>query len=130
MDSSKNKLKQCAACDSTISKRAAVCPRCGEPQGITKKQYKSVEGNKILSIFDFKFTKLITPSLVKLIYALVVVLGALYTVTAIISFFTSRPSQLSELITGFLGYIAIILVVRTYCEVALILFKIEENTSR
>jgi len=125
------KLKHCDACDNTISKRAVSCPRCGDPQSTAKEQF-AVSSYSVKDVFDSRFKTFITPLLVKIIYAvssifilLLFIGGTVYSIGAL-----SIGYAIGQIVGFLIFYILLILTTRVFCEGALLLFKIEENTRK
>lgn len=83
-------------------------------------------------LFDFSFDRLITPKIIKFIYALVLVFGAVaylgYTVFAFQV--SSALGVLVLLIFGPLGFLFTAIFWRVGLELAIAIFKIAENTGR
>ncbi len=125
------KLTPCNACRSTISKLAVTCPRCGEPQN-TDNKHDPFEDSSAFGIFNFQFSSYVTPSLVKVVYALTVafilIILGISILTSIFEF--GGVDTFKMLGSVMIGSIFLILIVRLFCESALLLFKIEENTRR
>jgi hypothetical protein len=125
------KLKRCDACDSTISKRALSCPRCGDPQGKAKEQV-AASSHSVKDILDFTFKTFITPLLVKIIYGVSSISILLLLTGGIVhSIGASSIGYAVGQIVGILIFnILLILTIRVFCEGALLLLKIEENTRK
>lgn len=126
------RLKACKACDETISSKAFVCPHCGEPKEHPQKYDGIGEMPGVLGIFDFQFKNYITPLLVKFIYLLSVIFiiatSVLFIITGVFGFGFWLTIKYSFALL--FGYVFFIVLIRIFCEGALILFKLEENTRR
>ncbi len=87
--------------------------------------------NLFKDMFDFNFTKFITPNLIKVVYVALIVAGGIGTLLKIISGFKGNLYQGIVLAVGFLVlYLASIAILRIWAELTLILFKIEGNTRK
>lgn len=127
------KLTKCDACNSTISQLATACPTCGHPKFSESRTNEESAGSiesSLIGLFDFQFKTFITPLLVKILYVLNVILliGAIGVI--IILNFSSFGSNIGYTIGIIIGYVIFLLVTRVFCEVAMMLFKIEENTRK
>ena len=82
-------------------------------------------------LFDFSFETFITPSIIKILFMLilaVIALGALGMI--IVAFSQSVAAGLGMLIIGVpIGGFLYILFARVWLEIVVVLFRIEENTS-
>ena len=82
-------------------------------------------------LIDLSFEKFITPSVVKIIYILVIVMGGLMWLFAMIA-------GISNGIGGFIGgflfgglfFLITVLVYRVFLELTMILFRIHDNTEK
>lgn len=88
------------------------------------------DNNGLGGLFDLSFEKFITPSVVKIVYILVIALAGLFWLLAIIAGVSSNglAGFLGGLIIGGLGFLVSILVYRIFLELTMILFRIHENT--
>lgn len=118
------KLKKCPACSAVISKRAAACPQCGEPQEVPADHLPGTEKKSVSVLVDFQFTSFITPLLVKVVYTLVLVIGAVGVIMSAVMGSFGAGSFLAAV----MSYLMLIIITRIGCESALLLFKLEENT--
>ena len=91
-----------------------------------------MEENEGLSgIFDFTFTKFVTPVIIKILYILVIVFGGLLWVVALIgAIFNGFAAFLGVLFFGTLGLLMFILLYRIMFELVMVIFSIKENTDR
>lgn len=126
------RLKQCRACDSKISSKARYCPKCGDPQEKPDKFDDFAEVPALLGIFDFQFKSFITPLLVKIGYALSVLLLIVAFIGIVIpGFLSGEIFKTIKYFAGFFfGSVGFIIFIRILSESALLLFKIEENTRK
>ncbi|GMQ94315.1 MAG: DUF4282 domain-containing protein [Acidimicrobiia bacterium] len=82
-------------------------------------------------IFDLSFEKFITPSVVKILYILILVFAALfYLVLLIASLSSGIAAFLGALVFGGLGFLVLILFYRIFLELTMVLFRIHENTEK
>ncbi len=82
-------------------------------------------------ILDFSFTKFVTPTIIKILYILVLVFGGLFwIVMLILSIFNGFAAFLFVLIFGTLGFLMSILLYRIMFELVMVIFAIKENTDR
>ena len=82
-------------------------------------------------IFDFTFTKFVTPVIIKILYILVLVFGGLLLIVLLIaSIFNGFAAFLGMLIFGTLGFLMTVLLYRVMFELVMVIFAIKENTDR
>ena len=80
-------------------------------------------------IFDFSFTKYVTPSVIRILYILVIVFAALIYLLAVISGFSANfGTGIGILIVGGIGFLISILFYRIGFEIVMALFAIKQNT--
>jgi hypothetical protein len=91
-----------------------------------------MENNEGLSgIFDFTFTKFVTPVVIKILYILVLVFGGLFWIIALVaSIFSGFAAFLGVLVFGTLALLISILFYRIMFELVMVIFSIKENTDR
>jgi hypothetical protein len=90
---------------------------------------ESTEG--LSGIFDFTFTKFVTPVVIKILYILVLVFGGLFWIIALIaSAFSGFAAFLFALVFGTLGLVMFVLLYRVMFELVMVIFAIKENTDR
>lgn len=89
------------------------------------------------SLFDFSFHSFVFPKIVSFFYAILVILLGLGALGLMVIPFTTSDWQESTglppwatLILAPLGYVIYLVVIRTSMEVAIVLFRIYENTDR
>jgi len=82
-------------------------------------------------IFDFTFTKYVTPSVIKILYVLLIVFAALaYLFIVIAGFSSSFGAGIGALILGGIWVLLSILFYRVGLEIVMALFAIKQNTDR
>ncbi len=82
-------------------------------------------------LLDFSFTRFITPTIVKILYILVLVFGGLAWIASLISAITQGfMAFLVTLIFGTLLFIMAVLMYRITFELVMVIFAIKENTDR
>lgn len=88
----------------------------------------STDGLK--GVFDFSFEKFITPSIVKIVYIVVIVMAGLLWLFAAIGGLSSGGfgGFLGGLIFGGLAAVLMVLFYRIFLELTMILFRIHDNT--
>jgi len=87
--------------------------------------------NLLGRIFDLSFTQFVTPSIIKIIFVLGVVMAGLFSVLILVGFISQGGvSILFGLIVAPLLFIVYTLFVRVMCELYILLFRIEENTRK
>ena len=81
-------------------------------------------------LFDFSFEKFITPSIVKIVYIVVIVMAVLMWLSITFAGMSSGGfgGFLGGLIFGGLAAILMILFYRIFLELTMILFRIHDNT--
>jgi len=89
------------------------------------------ENEGLSGIFDFTFTKFVTPVIVKILYILVLVFGGLFWIVLLISsIFVSFGYFLGVLVFGTLVFLMSVLMYRIMFEIVMVIFAIKENTDR
>lgn len=85
----------------------------------------------LAGLFDFTFEKFITPSVVKIVYILVIVMAGLAWLMMIIAGLSNGIGGfLFGAIFGGLMFIVMILIYRIFLELTMILFRIHDNTDK
>jgi hypothetical protein len=85
----------------------------------------------LADIFDFTFTKFVTPIVVKVAFIIVLVFAALGWLTMTIGGFASSfGAGLGGLVFGGLFFLMLILVYRIGFELVMVIFAIKKNTDR
>lgn len=99
----------------------------GGGQGNLGEQSKGFIG----SLFDFSFRNFVTAKIIGVLYIISVVIIALYTVFLIVAAFEASPAfgAVTLLILGPLVFLVSVIYVRVLLEIAIVLFRISENTS-
>ena len=83
----------------------------------------------INDLFDFTFTKFITPTVIRIVYILVIIFAAIGWLSLVIGGFTnSVGAGLGALIFATLGALIGILMWRVILELTMVIFKIKDNT--
>ena len=81
-------------------------------------------------LFDFTFTKYVTPSVIRIVYILVIVFAAIGWIGAVIAGFGNSVSAgLWALIFATLGALIGILIWRVILELTMVIFAIKDNTA-
>jgi|COG998Drversion2_1049125.scaffolds.fasta_scaffold454296_1 multisubunit Na+/H+ antiporter MnhB subunit len=82
-------------------------------------------------IFDLTFTKFVTPTVIRVLFILVIVFSALWWLFLVIAGFSSSAGGgLTALILGGLGFIIFVLLYRVFFELVMVIFRIKDNTDR
>lgn len=82
-------------------------------------------------LFDLSFSEFITPSLIKVIYVLGIVLAGLAALFVLVAFANAGDGGIViGIIVAPLVFMLYVLLARVFAEIYLILFKIEENTRK
>ena len=83
-------------------------------------------------LFDLSFEKLITPSVVKILYIVILVLSALGYLFILIAGLTSGGilGFLLAAVFGALWVLVMVMVYRIFLELTMILFRIHDNTEK
>ncbi len=82
-------------------------------------------------LFDFSFGTFITQKLIKVIYGLgMVLLGGYGLVIISAGFRAGFTYGITTLVFTPIGFIAAVIVLRIYLELAIVLFRIADNTSQ
>jgi len=85
----------------------------------------------LADVFDFTFTKFVTPIVVKIAFIVMLVLGALgWLAMAFAGFAGGFWSGLGALIFGGLFFLMFVLVYRIAFELVMVIFAIKKNTDR
>ena len=80
---------------------------------------------------DFSFQDLVTPQLLKPLYAIALLAGGISLVVFVFQALQQSPAQgLLALVFGLIGLVVWILYIRVALEVVVVLFRIAENTRR
>lgn len=85
----------------------------------------------LADIFDFTFTKFVTPIVVKIAFIIMMVLAGLVWLMMIISGFgSSFTNGLLGILVGGLVFILMVLGYRIMFELVMVIFAIKKNTDR
>lgn len=97
----------------------------------TGEEHEGPSGAGFKDIFDLTFSIYVTPTVVRVIYILVIVFGALWWLAAIItSLFVSPGAVLGALILGGIAFALGVLMWRVFLELVMVIFSIKDNTER
>jgi hypothetical protein len=89
------------------------------------------EEGSLGDLFDFTFTKYVTPSLIRILYILLIVFAALgYLFIVIAGFSSSFGAGIGALILGGIWVLLSILFYRVGLEIVMALFAIKQNTDK
>jgi hypothetical protein len=81
------------------------------------------------SLFDFSFDHYVTPKIISIVYAILMIIMGFSTVTyAFSGFAESTTYGLVTLITSPIVFFLGLIAVRIYCEIVVALIKIAQNT--
>lgn len=88
--------------------------------------------DSLKGLFDFSFETFITPSIVRIVYIVVIVMAGLMWLTLTLGGLSSGGfgGLLGGLIFGGLAFIIMVLVYRIFLEITMILFRIHDNTEK
>jgi len=91
-----------------------------------------MEGKGLVELmFDLSFSEFVTARLIKVLFILGVVLSVLGVLGMIIAGFSAGAGRgILMLILSPLIFLLYVLVVRIWCELIIVVFRIAENTSR
>lgn len=93
--------------------------------------HEGPSGGGFKDIFDLTFSIYVTPTLVRVIYILVIVFGALWWLALVIaSLFQSPGAVLAALVLGGIGFVIGVLMWRVLLELVMVVFSIKDNTER
>ncbi len=80
---------------------------------------------------DFSFQDLVTPQLLKPLYAIALLAGGISVVIVVFQGLQQSPAQgLLALVFGLIGLVVWIMYIRMVLEVVVVLFRIADNTRR
>jgi hypothetical protein len=80
-------------------------------------------------IFDLSFKKYVTPTVIRVLFILVMVFAGLWWLFAVIAGFSSSAGAgIGALILGGVGFLVFILMYRVFFELVMVIFSIKENT--
>jgi hypothetical protein len=97
----------------------------------TPKEGTMEETATLADVFDFTFTKFVTPIVIKIAFIVMLVLGALGWLMVVIAGFSSNfGTGLGALIFGGLFFLMFVLVYRIMFELVMVIFAIKKNTDR
>jgi len=97
----------------------------------TGEEHEGPGGAGFKDIFDLTFSTYVTPTVVRVIYILVIVFGALWWVALVIaSLFQNPGAVLAALILGGIAFVIGVLMWRVFLELVMVIFSIKDNTER
>ena len=80
-------------------------------------------------IFDLSFKKYVTPTVIRVLFILVMVFAGLSWLVVVIAGFSSGAGAgLGALVLGGVGFFMFILMYRVFFELVMVIFSIKENT--
>jgi hypothetical protein len=80
-------------------------------------------------IFDLSFKKYVTPTVIRVLFVLVMVFAGLWWLFAVIAGFSSSAGAgLGGLVLGGVGFLVVVLMYRVFFELVMVIFSIKENT--
>ena len=80
-------------------------------------------------IFDLSFKKYVTPTVIRVLFILVMVFAGLWWLFIVIAGFSSNAGTgLGALVIGGVGFFMFILFYRVFFELVMVIFAIKENT--
>lgn len=90
-----------------------------------------IEQGGIGDLFDYSFTKFVTPTVIRILYVLVLLFAAVLWAVAIIEgFILNWRAGLWGIIGGGLLFFIALLLYRIVFELVMVVFKIKEDTDR
>ncbi|MFA5645636.1 MAG: DUF4282 domain-containing protein [Candidatus Ratteibacteria bacterium] len=121
----------CTKCGTNVKEDVKVCPECG---AIITPSLQAVEQDRtglLQILFDSSFNNLLTLRIIRFLYKIAIFISILAGIVVLIgSFFAvGLWGIIVGPILGFLTFVILLIIVRTYFELVTILFKIAENTS-
>ena len=82
------------------------------------------------SLFDFSFENFVFPKIIRIIYAIVVIFACIGYVGGIVYGFQMGSAQgIGAIILGPIVIILYLIMIRAWMEVAIVMFRIYENTN-
>ena len=89
----------------------------------------STQEGGIGDLFDFTFTKYITPTVIRIVYVLVIVFAAIGWLAVVISGFSnSAAAGIWAIVFASLGALIGLLMWRVLLELTMVIFRIADNT--
>lgn len=85
--------------------------------------------NFLRALFDTRFTTLITPKVIRVLYIIAIIaigIGAIFTVIAAFSQ-SAGLGFLTLIVLAPLGFLLYVIIARIYLEIVIVLFKINES---
>jgi hypothetical protein len=98
---------------------------------ITRKGTDMSQKGSIGMLFDLSFTEFVTTRLIKVLFVIGIIFAAIGAIALIVSGFGSGAAVgILFLILSPLVFFFYVLIVRVWCEIIIVVFRIAENTSR
>jgi len=83
------------------------------------------------SLFDFSFQSFITPTIIKILFVIGIILTAIFTIIGIVfSFIAGIAPGILMLILSPIVFILYVLAVRIYLEILIILFRMQNDIAK
>lgn len=125
----------CPWCGTNNPEGAAVCQNCGRalsPQGTTPvvpaQPAQAVPQGFFARLFDFSFRGFITPTIVAILYGILIAVAGLGTLFLIISAFQVRAwVGILALILSPVYFFLLVIFARLYLELVVVLFRIAQD---
>lgn len=82
-------------------------------------------------LFDMSFTEFVTTRVIKVLFIIGIIFAIIATITLIVGGFgNGKVMGILFLILSPLVFLLYVLLIRIWCEIIIVLFRIAENTSR
>ena len=129
-------MANCAKCGAALLEGAIFCGSCGAsvpPSAPAARMSPPISMEQgagfFASLFDFSFTELITPKLIKFLYGIVMLLNAVVAVGFIIGGFASHWAMgILALVLSPLIFLFFTIYARVFLELIIIVFRIAQHT--
>ena len=83
------------------------------------------------SLFDFSFTSFVFPKIIKVVFAILVVLSAIAAIAVLVmAFNNSTTTGIAALVLSPIIFCFYVLMFRIWMEVAIVLFRILDNVQK
>jgi Domain of unknown function (DUF4282)/zinc-ribbon domain len=140
----------CTRCGASMSDSTTVCPNCGQvraasasappppgggaygivPPPAPAASSSSGSGGFLSALFDFSFTTFVTTKLIKVLYALCIIVAACYALFFILAGFArSGLFGVLALVGSVILFFAIVIYSRVCMEVIIVIFRGAEHLS-
>ncbi|MGC8874511.1 MAG: DUF4282 domain-containing protein [Chloroflexia bacterium] len=129
----------CPWCGTDNPEGAAVCRNCGRalapvpgaqgtPPAVPAPPAQAIPQGFFARLFDFSFRGFITPTIVSILYGILIVLAGLATLFVIISAFQARAwVGILALILSPFYFFLLVIAARLYLEIVVVLFRIAQD---